>query len=899
MKIIVYCWLVVFILGQNWDNGYSSEVINFTHNWTLVNEEKNITIRNITIPSSVHTILQQAGLINDPLVGFNDAKLRWIVYDSWSFQLYIPIEDIQNITKCLIYLEFGSIDTIATVHLNSKFILFAQNQFIRYKSFDIFDYLNLSPNGVNFLEIKFSSPVLYARSLAEISSADHIEPPECPPDVQQGECHVNLIRKQQCSFSWDWGPAFAPIGLNGFVKLNIIQNFDFNFSVSVYPTRKGSIDNFVLDFTFTILPFDQILEEGFINISIKELNFGHSTTTNFISKNIFRLVTYVDKDTPFDLWWPNGRGKQNLYNLTVEIIINNISIQKSKQIGFRSVELVQDPIPNGDGLTFYFKINNQTMFLQGSNWIPADSFQEKITDHYLDWLFESMVDSKMNVLRVWGGGVYESDKFYDLADESGILIWQDFMFACALYPTNPDFIVNIQQEIEYQVNRLRHHPSILLWSGNNENEAALATNWYNTKQESELYYSEYRKLYIDTIMTIVNQKDPELSRPFLSSSPTNGRQTIKENWISQNPYDLLYGDLHFYNYDINGWDHNLYPIPRFMSEFGVQSLPSYSTLSQAYNFPDDADIFGDMSNHRQHHGNGNQQIINEIKKNLDLPVNSTNDPVKYFKSIIYLSQINQAMTLKTATELFRRSKNQIDVNNSQGNCMGTMYWQFNDVWQAPTWSTIEYGGKWKLAHYFIKNSYSSQLISPTINDTHIIIHAVSDLDQDIQSTFNLRIYHFDSLVYKYDNTYMYEIKKYDSRIILTIDLEPILAFTGCFDLNCFLKIRSNFDDFENFLFFKKQINSKFLKNSNIKIDSIEKTSDVLFTIKLTTYEIGFFVYLDIESEGLLPIIYGRFSENGFHMTDQSKTITYETFDSNLTINDLKNFLIVKSLSNVY
>lgn len=208
--------------------------------------------------------------------------------------------------------------------------------------------------------------------------------------------------------------------------------------------------------------------------------------------------------------------------------------------------------------------------MKGSNWIPANSFQELVSESHLTWLLKSAKEANMNVLRVWGGGIYEQEKFYDLANQYGILIWQDFMFACSLYPTNEEFLTNIKSEVVYQINRLKHHPSIIIWSGNNENEAAISTNWYDTDKDKQLYENDYRKLYIDTIMSIVTTMDK--SRPFLSSSPTNGIETINENWLAKNPYDLNYGDLHFYDYKMNGWEASSFPLPRFMSEFGIQVI---------------------------------------------------------------------------------------------------------------------------------------------------------------------------------------------------------------------------------------------------------------------------------------------------------------------------------------
>ncbi len=385
--------------------------------------------------------------------------------------------------------------------------------------------------------------------------------------------------------------------------MDIINLFDFTFHLSTYPQVTNELENWIIDISVEI---DQLLDFsnryadiiGQVNIRIDEIEYFY--TRNFQltpTKSSLNLkLDLSTSDYKLNLWWPLGYGSQKLYNLTVELVLNKQSSLKSKMIGFRSIELVQDQIdPKIEGLTFYFKINNVNTYLKGSNWIPADSFQELIKNDYLNWLLRSARDANINILRVWGGGIYEQDLFYELADQYGVMIWQDFMFACNFYPTNLDFLANVHDEVVYQVNRLRHHPSIVVWSANNENEAALSTDWYHIGYDKELYANDYRKLYIDVVMQNILLIDPELSRPFLSSSPTNGKETITENWIAKNPYDARYGDLHFYNYNANGWDPSSFPVARLMSEFGVQSLPSFSTLSDVYQMPDDADIFGDLN----------------------------------------------------------------------------------------------------------------------------------------------------------------------------------------------------------------------------------------------------------------------------------------------------------------
>lgn len=847
--------------------------LNFNTNWNLINKLKNINIKNLTIPQSVTTALRNAKLINDPLFRYNDVKYRWITTDNnWIFENKFQL-DSKQLKANLINLIFESIDTFASVYLNDKFILYASNQFLKYEIFNVSSYFK---SGLNMLQLRFASPVRQANYLSKIYP--YYLPVECPPDVQSGECHVNMIRKEQCSFSWDWGPALAPIGINGLVKLQLIEKHDFNFSLSVF--KQKDLKNWIIDIDLTVINLLNT-NQAVLKVKIEELNFLNEIKLNLTSAKFDTKVKVSLSSEDIKLWWPNGYGAQKMYNLTLELSVLNTSVIKSKQIGFRSVELVQEPIRNSLGLTFYFKINELPIFLKGSNWIPADSFKESITESYLEWLMHSARQANMNVLRVWGGGVYESEKFYDLANTYGILIWQDFMFACSLYPTNRDFLANVQSEIVYQVNRLKHHPAIVVWAGNNENEAAISTNWYNTSSNLELYQSDYRALYVDTIMNVVNDLDK--SRPFLSSSPTNGLETIKENWLAKNPYDLLYGDLHFYDYTINGWDETKFPIPRFMSEFGVQSLPSYATLSEVYSFPDDAGLFSDLNQHRQHHSNGNHEIFNQIQFNLK--------PVDDFEAIIYMSQIYQAMTLKTGTELYRRSKNVIDPQTSQGYCMGTMYWQLNDVWQAPTWSSIEYKGKWKLAHYFIRNSYSSVIITPHKNQTHLIIHAVSDTNEIVEYNFTLRIYSFKRFKEFFKQDYSFKIKELDSFEVASLDLKTL----KCDSDKCLVEI-TGLDGYLNFMFLNlTQIVPKDLLKANIRVKLIEQVESDLFEITLEVDSVALFVHLDLNT----TLVNGYFSDNGFHMTTPNKVITFKVYNKQIDVSYIKSYLKVICLNDIY
>lgn len=388
--------------------------------------------------------------------------------------------------------------------------------------------------------------------------------------------------------------------------------------------------------------------------------------------------------------------------------------EKEIFFGFRSVELIQEPVVMGDpevGLTFNFRINGVDLFAMGSNWIPVSILPEESNDiGYIRYLLQSARDANMNMLRVWGGGIYESDEFYKLADEMGIMIWQDFMFACALYPVDDDFLASVRLEIEQQVQRLQYHPSVVLWAGNNENEMAIAGPWWaDVMLWNKKLRESYSKLYSETIKPIVSILDP--SRPFVESSPSNGPLSVSQpNGISKVPNDNRYGDVHHYDYFANSFEWTSFPSTRFASEYGYQSYPSFNALTSVttpndWKYPLSPNIL-----HRQHRMTGEMEIKYQIRLHFkEIEAGG----IDKFKSFIYLSQLTQAIGIKTETEFYRRNRF-INPETKLGKTMGALYWQLNDVWQGPTWSSIEYGGKWKMLHYFARRFFFPIQVMPYI-----------------------------------------------------------------------------------------------------------------------------------------------------------------------------------------
>ena len=446
--------------------------------------------------------------------------------------------------------------------------------------------------------------------------------------------------------------------------------------------------------------------------------------------------------------------------------------------------------------------------------IPFDSFQTNITFDYIHYLVtDAALQSNMNMLRVWGGGIYLQSTplqtFYSLCDELGILIWQEFIFACALYPTDTPFMKDIQKEVRFQIQRIQYHPSIAVWGGNNENEISLyGSSWYPeaTTWNPQLYYSDYVELYLTTILPLVQRLDK--ARAFVDSSPSNGILSSTKNSLKRmkgkaqagetttgkppeidpvyakrwnNPSSALYGDIHFYDYTMDCEDANSYPPTRFLSEFGFQSLPTFETLRKVLSEEDwlQSPVKGQLMNFRQRHPNGNEEMQNQLQKHFQieellsvfdlLNVDKTVKK-KAFQLYLYLTQVQQARCYETAILRYRRGRGtfslnpdwypevekvssldqilnsksietqQEDINNSMLN-MGILYWQLNDVWQGPTWASMEYGGKWKALQYMVKRSYTPLLLSfaKDKKGEQIIYSLYMTLDRDVLPQLNLSV----------------------------------------------------------------------------------------------------------------------------------------------------------------
>ncbi|XP_028251213.1 beta-mannosidase [Parambassis ranga] len=852
--------------------------------WRLTNSNGSLSLA-AQVPGCVHTALQQQGYIQDPYFRFNDVSYRWIALDNWTYTITFTVS-AQLRAKQKMLLVFEGVDTVASVSLNGIIIGKTDNMFRRY-DFSVRDLLRNEEQNV--LTVSLLSPVLYASERRKAHSSYRV-PPECPPDVQKGECHVNFIRKEQSSFSWDWGPSFPTMGLWKGVRLEAFDVLQL-IQVSSVPLYNDSSSEWRLQVDLLL---DAVqTTNGRVTLSVPELNSEQSFQTDFLpgrSKRSFTL--HINTSSQVKVWWPSGHGQQPFYHLSVKGLQDgSLIFNTESKVYFRTVELIQDPVVGSPGLSFYFHINGKPIFLKGSNWIPAHSFQDQVTPAVLRNLLQSAVDANMNALRVWGGGVYEQDLFYDLCDEMGIMVWQDFMFACAMYPTEDDFLQTVREEVVQQVRRLKSHPSVIIWSGNNENEAALATDWFNIPaSQRPLYIKDYVTLYVNNIRKIVQEEDQ--SRPFLVSSPTNGAESEQEGWVAANPYDPHYGDVHFYSYVLDCWDWRTFPRTRFASEYGFQSWPSFSTL-QPISTKEDWSYVSDFTSHRQHHEAGNQLMLLQAALHFNLP-NSTY-ALKRFTDTLYITQVMQAQCVKAQTEFYRRSRS--EIIEGKGHTMGALYWQLNDIWQAPSWSSVEFGGKWKMLHYFAQSFFAAVLPVGFEDSDTLLIYAVSDLGHDLKLRAVVTVYSWADLDPVCTLTSELQLVPADSAVpVFKQPVAALLAGCGhCTRLTCLLTFHledssSNQQGPTNHHFLCSPRDAQGLQRPNMTAKVQQDESS--FTINLHSDSVAPFVWLDV---GNIP---GRFSSNGFLMVSKNRTVSFSAWRPT-SVAELTASLTITSLRDVY
>tara|TARA_B100001057_G_scaffold500182_1_gene613967 strand:- start:204 stop:2687 length:2484 start_codon:yes stop_codon:yes gene_type:complete len=762
-----------------------------------------------TVPGNIYSDLIDNSIIEDPFTGDNEFKLQWVSDSTWIYQTRFDVSST-ILNKENIDLNFEGLDTYAQVYLNDSLILSSKNAFRNYKV-PVKDFVLLN----NSLSIKFTPTHI----------KEEIEKNKLGYTLPEGR--RIFTRKAQFQYGWDWGPSLNTIGIWKGVSLNAWNDAKIEH---VY-LKKKSYTKDQAKITAKITLSDPPKEPTLIVLSIAGKDFSLPIQAGNEKKE-FDVPLTIDNPK---FWWPHNLGEPYLYEVDIKlrkgaVVTDNLKVNH----GVRNVSLISDDDQYGQ--SFYFMINGIPVYMKGANYIPQHSLQNRVTNAHYENLLQDVVDANMNMLRVWGGGIYENNIFYDLCDRKGILVWQDFMYACAMYPGDEPFLRNAEKEAEDQLLRLRNHPSIVLFCGNNENsEGWHRWGWQNgkTKAQKDKIWADYLKLF-DSILP--NQVAKYTDVDYWESSPKYGRG---------NPKYQSEGDAH----DWWVW-HDAYPfehfedfVPRFMSEFGFQSFPSADVM-KFINQSDDIQIDTKAIRSHQKHHRGFELIDLYMGRDYLIPDND--------EDYIFLSQLVQARGMRIGIEAHRRAK---PYN------MGTLYWQLNDCWPGISWSSIDHFGNWKALHYEAKDAFEDVLISFERHNDRVDVYIVNDLITSLDESLEIKLIDFDGNVL-WSASKQIKVPSSSSNLVNSFSINSGLTSKW----NQVL-LRVNFGNSKSTYFFVKP-KELALKNNEIEFD-VEKVSGG-YLISMSSISLQKEVMLSTSAKG-------HFSQNYFDLhPNEIKQVLFKT-----------------------
>ncbi|MFW9881604.1 MAG: glycoside hydrolase family 2 protein, partial [Candidatus Thorarchaeota archaeon] len=851
------------------------EKISLNGFWKLKNSEKSIEI-DAQVPGTVFEALFENTIIEDPFYGEKEHEMKWVYESNWCYEKEFNV-DPEFLKHNHIILRFNGLDTIADVNLNGELIGSVNNMFIRY-DFEVKSKLRQSGNR---LIINFTSPTAKSREFLEKDKAKLNTGYAAIPGVP-------YLRKAQYSFGWDWGPKLPDIGIwkpveiIGFDDIKINSVFPYtNLKYNKDPLKIRESNDFstievksaklIIEIEFT-LNIENISDLGYqIKVQLKAPN-----EDMFIKKIPLRAekeTINFDIDDPF-LWWTHDLGTPNLYHVEITIFKEKVIEKFTIQIGLRDIQLVRKPDRWGE--TFYFLLNGIPLFAKGANWIPIDSFiprGKKMGLYSMNLNYTKRAN--MNMIRVWGGGIYEDESFYNLCDELGLLVWQDFPFTCALYPYNTEFIKNVEQEAIQNIIRLRRHPSLALWCGNNEIESLwrrlliISGVVKNSKERKKFLNDFYLRIFEEMLPRIIKKFDP--TRPYWPSSPSSG--FISENLALRSSNNPNAGDSHYWAVWHGNMPFSAYKNfnSRFMSEFGFESFPSLKTIEKFC--PQDQYDFNSkiMENH-QKNASGNQKIMDYMDKRFSIP--------RDFEHQVVLSQITQAEAIEYGVEYWRQ-------NRSEYHCMGSLYWQLNDCWPVASWSSLDYYSRWKALHYFAKRFYQPLFASVREDPEQVEFWVTNDLRRScnieldwkilnsggntlIKGNYNSKVSPCSSLKLGVEDVSI--INKEQIKIQNNIIFYKLYTYNGVKEL-----IYSGFRLFDAPKFFnlrKPEISSSFEDKEG------EKKNNLQFNLSLKAKNIALYVKIDSHLVDFIA------SDNYFSMEpNETRDIDIEIVNSLETIRD--------------
>ena len=700
------------------------------------------------VPGVVQTDLLKDGLIPDPFYQDNDTKLQWIGLTDWEYRTTFEA-DAATLGHDHVDLVFEGLDTYADVYVNDQAVLHADNMFRRWRV----PVKGILKSGPNNLRVVFHSPI--ESMIPKVKALPYILPAISTAINTGNEENIATspyTRKAPYQYGWDWGPRYVTEGIWRPIR---VETWDA-LRIENFHVQQETITK-----TDAAVNAEFNIEAGRSTPASLEVTYGPLAGTAFPAvRQSVQLVPGLNRiSVPIHianpkLWYPNGYGTQDRYQFSAVVRTGkDIAANAALKTGLRSIELRREVTKTGK--SFAFIVNGMPVFAKGADVIPFDSFPNRVTPEIHRQILESARDAHMNMVREWGGGYYESDDFYDICDELGILVWQEFMFGGDMVPGGAEFQNSVRQEAIDQVTRLRDHPSIVLWCGNNEIE----TGWVHwgdrqifkesvSPADREKVWTDYVVLFHGILAQVVAQYGNPV--PYWGSSPSANFENPPDSQTD--------GDMHYWQV----W-HALAPIemytqqfPRFMSEYGFQSFPGMRTI-RTFAKPEDMDIRSATMRDHQKNTGGNERILSYMLRWYPEP--------KDFASFVYLSQVLQAEAIKVGAEHLRRQ---------MPNTMGSLYWQLNDCWPVASWASIDYYGRWKALQYYARRFYDDMIVSPFRHDGKVDVYVVSDKLQPLNGTIHTRLLDFSGKVLS-EKTQDVQIPAQSSAIYFTADQKELLA----------------------------------------------------------------------------------------------------------------------------
>jgi len=782
--------------------------------WQLSAGHRSLESVDMQIPGTVLSGLLAAGKIKDPFYRTNEDATRALFWKDYVFTRTFDVDE-ELLAQQHIVLVCEGLDTLAEISINGTFLAKTDNMHRTWK----FQAKKLLHPGKNEIQIVFRSVL---RFIEDYPYEVHKKINYIPCGSMKGN---QLLRKAHSMFGWDWGPQtidagiFRDIYLQGYSHariedIRIHQQHAKNVSVQTSITLSESVPGQKLCVELSEDGADKPLQT-----KLCKTNADGVAAVDFVIENP-------------KLWWPNDYGDQPLYIVRTTLLDEDGTNLESitRRIGLRTLTISQEKDEWGN--EFAFCVNGVKIFTRGGNYIPDDCLYTRITEKKLDYILESCRRAHFNCVRVWGGGYYPSDAFYDLCDEKGLIVWQDLMYACNVYDVTDAFAENCRQETYDNVRRLRHHASLGLWCGNNEIESAW-DHWGDFQKETPYLRADYIRLFEEVLPKAVQEADGETF--YWHSSPSSGG-------CFDNPDDANRGDTHY-------WDvwHGQKPFTdyrkyffRFCSEFGFQSFPCAKTVN-SFTLEDDRNIFSRVMESHQKNDAANGKMLYYLSENLRYPKDLTH--------LLYASQVLQGMAIKYGVDHWRRNR---------GRCMGTLYWQINDDWPAPSWSSIDYFGRWKALHYMAQKFYAPHAVSMTLEDHRCHVYFSNESFETTEYSLTLSIRDLSGNVLE-----TYETKG-NSPAFSAIEtaVVDICSWEDQKD-DVFLEAVIHTKDQKVLKDVETLVPYKYLNLKNPVISTEAEETNDAFILHISSDCFAPFVALDFDDADVI------FSDNFFHLTDKT------------------------------